>query len=76
VGSTAIAILAALGYHVTAISGRESNTEYLKALGAKEVLSRDGYLEAPRPLENATVGRGGRYRWRHAAGASTVADEL
>lgn len=51
VGSTAIAILAALGYHVTAISGRESNTDYLKALGAKEVLSRSGYLEAPRPLE-------------------------
>ncbi|WP_368735229.1 NAD-dependent epimerase/dehydratase family protein, partial [Klebsiella michiganensis] len=40
VGSTAIALLAALGYRVTAISGRDSNTEYLKALGAKEVMSR------------------------------------
>lgn len=67
VGSTAIAILAALGYHhVTAISGRDSNTDYLKALGAKEVLARSGYIEAPRPLE--------KQLW--AGAIDTVGDKL
>ncbi|TQI82480.1 acrylyl-CoA reductase (NADPH) [Serratia fonticola] len=51
VGSTAIALLAALGYSVTAISGRGSNTDYLRSLGAKDVLPRSDYIESPRPLE-------------------------
>ncbi|WON76595.1 MDR family oxidoreductase [Serratia sp. UGAL515B_01] len=51
VGSTAIALLTALGYSVTALSGRDSNTDYLKSLGAKEVLPRRDYVEAARPLE-------------------------
>lgn len=66
VGSTAIALLAALGYRVTAISGRGSNTEYLKALGAKEVMSRDGYIDTPRPLE--------KQLW--AGAVDTVGDKL
>ncbi|HEJ9096302.1 MDR family oxidoreductase [Serratia odorifera] len=66
VGSTAIAILSALGYQVTALSGRDSNTDYLKALGAKEVLSRSGYIETPRPLE--------KQLW--AGAVDTVGDKL
>lgn len=66
VGSTAIALLAALGYSVTALSGRDSNTDYLKSLGAKQVLPRKGYLEAPRPLE--------KQRW--AGAIDTVGDKL
>ena len=76
VGSTAIALLAALGYRVTAISGRDSNTDYLKALGAKEVMSRDGYIDTPRPLEKTAVGRRGGHRRRQTAGAGAGADEL
>ncbi|MHA7848758.1 acrylyl-CoA reductase (NADPH) [Serratia sp. D1N4] len=66
VGSTAIALLAALGYRVTAISGRNSNTDYLKSLGAKEVLPRSDYLETPRPLE--------KQLW--AGAIDTVGDKL
>ncbi|QHA87674.1 MDR family oxidoreductase [Serratia rhizosphaerae] len=66
VGSTAIAVLSALGYRVTAISGRDSNTDYLKTLGAKEVLPRSDYIEAPRPLE--------KQRW--AGAVDTVGDKL
>lgn len=51
VGSTAIALLKALGYQVSAISGRASNSEYLQKLGAKQILSRESYQAAARPLE-------------------------
>ncbi len=41
VGSFAVAILAKLGYRVTAITGKTSCHDYLKELGASEVLGRD-----------------------------------
>ncbi|BBR57170.1 MULTISPECIES: acrylyl-CoA reductase (NADPH) [Enterobacteriaceae] len=50
VGSTAIALLHKLGYQVTAVSGRESTHDYLRALGANRILSRDEFAET-RPLE-------------------------
>ncbi len=40
VGSIAIAILNKLGYHVVAVSGKAHAQEYLKALGAREVVDR------------------------------------
>jgi acrylyl-CoA reductase (NADPH) len=40
VGSIAIDILSRLGYAVTALTGKESETAYLKSLGAKEVMLR------------------------------------
>ncbi len=47
-GSMAIAILALLGYDVVASTGREELADYLKSIGAKEVIGR---LDAPtRPL--------------------------
>jgi acrylyl-CoA reductase (NADPH) len=49
-GSVAVAILAALGYTVVASTGRSDQTEYLKGLGASEVVER---FEAPsRPLSS------------------------
>jgi len=41
VGSVAVSILAAAGYRVVASTGKDGDTEYLKALGAAEVISRD-----------------------------------
>lgn len=41
VGSVAIAILAKLGYRVVASSGRAELTDYLKSLGAAEVIGRE-----------------------------------
>jgi len=40
VGSIAIDILASLGYSVTALTGKESETAYLQGLGAKDVMLR------------------------------------
>ncbi|MGL4485841.1 MAG: MDR family oxidoreductase [Yersinia sp. (in: enterobacteria)] len=66
VGSTAIALLSALGYQIAAISGRDSNSEYLKRLGAHRVLSRNDYLDAAQPLE--------KQLW--AGAIDTVGDKL
>ncbi len=54
VGSVAIAILANLGYEVTAVTGRPGEHEYLRSLGATSFLSRDEMSEAPKPLETET----------------------
>jgi len=55
VGSVAIEILAKIGYHVVAITGKETGMAYLLGLGAKEVRLRQSIdLTAIRPLEKAT----------------------
>lgn len=55
VGSIAIAALARLGYHVVALTGKESESDWLKKLGAKEILLRRSLnLEKVRPLEKST----------------------
>ena len=51
VGSVAIAVLAALGYQVTAISGRADNAEYFASIGASTVLSREAVAGKPRLLD-------------------------
>lgn len=54
VGSVAIEILAKTGYHVVAITGKEEETDYLKGLGAQEVMARQSIdLTKIRPLEKA-----------------------
>ena len=50
VGSFAIAILAKLGYQVVASTGRADQVDYLKGLGAKEVIDRQLLSEPGRPL--------------------------
>lgn len=52
VGSVAIAILARLGYQVTALTGRASTHSYLTQLGATEIIGRAEMQEPARPLEN------------------------
>jgi acrylyl-CoA reductase (NADPH) len=47
VGSVAIALLAELGYKVTAASGRPELEEYLRGLGATEVIPRSELADAP-----------------------------
>ena len=55
VGSIAIAALARLGYHVVALTGKESEAEWLKKLGAKEILLRKNLnLEKIKPLDKST----------------------
>jgi putative YhdH/YhfP family quinone oxidoreductase len=55
VGSIAIAALAKLGYHVVALTGKESESEWLKKLGAKGVLLRSSLnLEKIKPLDKST----------------------
>ncbi len=50
VGSYAIAILAKLGYTVVASTGRVEEADYLKGLGATEVIDRSTLSEPGRPL--------------------------
>jgi putative YhdH/YhfP family quinone oxidoreductase len=52
VGSLAIDMLAKIGYHVVALTGKESEAEYLRSLGAAEVLLRQSIdLTKIRPLD-------------------------
>jgi len=50
VGSFAIAILARLGYRVVASTGRVSQSDYLKQLGATDIIDRATLSEPGRPL--------------------------
>lgn len=71
VGSVAIALLAKLGYHVIASTGRTSEEDYLKGLGAAEIIDRAELSEPGRPL--------GKERWAAAidsVGSHTLANLL
>jgi putative YhdH/YhfP family quinone oxidoreductase len=55
VGSIALAALAKLGYEVTALTGKESESDWLKKLGAQAILLRQSLdLSKIRPLDKAT----------------------
>ena len=54
VGSVVIEILARCGYHVVALTGKPEEAEYLKHLGAAEILDRRTIDWGKRPLEKAT----------------------
>lgn len=69
VGSVAIAVLAKLGYTVVAVSGRTEEADYLKRLGASEVLGRAEFAAPGKPL--------GKERWAGAVdvvGSHTLAN--
>ena len=54
VGSLAVDMLASIGYHVVALTGKESEADYLRSLGAAEVLLRQNLdLSKIRPLDRA-----------------------
>ena len=71
VGSVAIALLAKLGFQVIASTGRSSEADYLKGLGATEIIDR-AELSAPgRPL--------GKERWAgvvDSVGSHTLANAI
>lgn len=52
VGSLAVDMLSGAGYHVAALTGKSDETDYLRELGATDILLRDGIdFDAARPLE-------------------------
>lgn len=53
VASLAIQMLAQLGYHVVALTGKDTEHDYLKSLGATEILLRKDLVMGTRPLEKA-----------------------
>jgi acrylyl-CoA reductase (NADPH) len=55
VGSIAVDILSAGGYRVVALTGKEAESDYLKRIGAAEVMLRSGLdLSRIKPLDKAT----------------------
>lgn len=71
VGSVAVAVLAKLGYHVIASTGRTEEKTFLEGLGAKEIIARDELSGKPRPL--------GKERWTgviDVAGSDTLANAI
>jgi acrylyl-CoA reductase (NADPH) len=55
VGSVAVAILAALGHEVAGVTGRPDTADYLKSLGATQIVAREVLNETvKRPLESET----------------------
>jgi len=53
VASVSIDILSNLGFHVVALTGKMAEADYLKGLGAAEVLDRNAIAFGDRPLETA-----------------------
>ena len=51
VGSVAVMALTKLGYNVTAVTGKDSKTDYLKSLGAKTVVNRSEFDKDPRLID-------------------------
>jgi len=71
VGSVAVALLAKLGYQVTASTGRPEEADYLKRLGAAEIIERKELAGPVRPLA--------KERWAggiDAVGSTTLANVL
>ena len=71
VGSVALLLLSKLGYQVTAVTGRLQEEDYLRSLGASEVLDRQPFSEKARPL--------GKELWTAAvdvAGGNTLANVI
>ncbi|MGH6770853.1 MAG: MDR family oxidoreductase [Xanthobacteraceae bacterium] len=71
VGSVAVAVLAKLGFEVTASTGRPEEAGYLKGLGATEIIERKELSGTPRPLA--------KERWAggiDSVGSTTLANVL
>jgi acrylyl-CoA reductase (NADPH) len=71
VGSVATAVLAKLGYHVIASTGRQAEASYLKSLGAAEVIDRNELSGPAKPLA--------KERWAggvDSVGSTTLANLL
>ena len=51
VGSIAVMVLAKLGYNVTAVTRKKEHNEYLKSIGAKNIINSSEFEKDPRPLD-------------------------
>jgi acrylyl-CoA reductase (NADPH) len=51
VGSVAIALLAHAGFNVVASTGKASESEYLKALGARQIIDRNELSQPGKPMQ-------------------------
>lgn len=71
VGSVATAVLSKLGYHVIASTGRASEADYLRSLGAAEIIDRNELSAPAKPLA--------KERWAggvDSVGSTTLANLL
>ncbi len=71
VGSVAISLLSKLGYHVIASTGRASEADYLRSLGASEIIDRSELSGPAKPLA--------KERWAggiDSVGSTTLANVL
>ena len=71
VGSVAVALLSSLGYRVAASTGRAAEADYLKGLGATEIIDRNTLSAPGKPLQ--------KERWAgvvDAVGSHTLANAL
>ena len=71
VGSVAVSLLASKGYNVVAVTGRSTEADYLKGLGASSIVDREELQGKPRPLN--------KERWAAAidvAGGQVLANLL
>jgi acrylyl-CoA reductase (NADPH) len=71
VGSVAVALLARLGFTVTAATGKAAQTDYLRRLGAKNVIDRNELAAAGKPMQ--------KERWAaviDAVGSHTLVNAL
>ena len=71
VGSVAVSILSKRGYHVVASTGRTEEADYLKGLGAAEVIDRAELADKPRALNKERFAGG-----VDAVGSTTLANVL
>ncbi|MGO9933313.1 MAG: MDR family oxidoreductase [Steroidobacteraceae bacterium] len=51
VGSVAIALLAAAGFKVTASTGKSAEADYLKSLGAAQIIDRNEFSQPGKPMQ-------------------------
>ena len=51
VGSVAIALLARLGFNVVASTGKSSEADYLKDLGARQIIDRNDLAQPGKPMQ-------------------------
>ena len=51
VGSISVMVLAKLGFNVTAVTRKTEHNEYLKSIGAKNIINSSDFEKDPRPLD-------------------------
>ncbi len=71
VGSVAVALLAKAGWHVVASTGRPQEAEYLKGIGAAEIVDRAEFTGQVRPLAKERFAAG-----VDSVGSTTLANIL